>query len=799
MKRWLKVASWAAALLAVALLVSAVVRVASLELPSDPREHASRGPSRIYSQPLVLRPRAWVEADDLEAQLQGAGYRQVDGRPQRPGEYARDGGRFRIDARAFRDAAGEEPGGRVRVAISPEGRVESLADAQGELEVVRIEGVPLGGFFPKSGRDREPVRLDRLPAHVVDAVLAIEDQRFFDHPGFDLRRTAGAMISNLRAGRVVEGGSTLTQQLAKNLYLTRERTLWRKLQELPLALLLEAKLDKREILEAYCNEVYFGQAGPVAIHGVASAARHFFGKRPEELRLSEAALLAGLLRGPILYEPRRAPELARARRDEVLARMREQGRIDEAAYVAARAEPLGVREPWSPPSSARWFLDGVRREIQERFHDVDLARAGWRFDTTLDLRLQRLAERAVVRGVARIEERTPKLVRPESPLQAALVALDPKSGAVLALVGGRDYGATQFDRAREAHRQPGSLFKPVAALAALAPELGEPPRFTLATLLDDEPFAMDTPEGPWQPHNHDAQFRGPVTLRQAIEHSLNVPMVRLGQLVGPRRIVRAARLLGIESPLHAVPSLVLGTSETTLLEMTRAFGVLAARGWRADLRTLVMARDADGAIALEAPPQGAHALDPALAYVVTSVLRGVVDHGTGAAVRAHGYQGPLAGKTGTTDEYRDAWFVGYTPELVAGVWLGFDDGASLRQSASRAALPVFAEFARGALGPSGGRDFPTPEGVEQIRVVAAPGHPAGLRCGGDPEVFLEGTGPYEGCEPWEWLDDAGEVRSIGDWLRDQPWWPGRRLPQVAAPPPAPRSASEGRQPEPDSD
>jgi penicillin-binding protein 1B len=783
MKRWLAYASWAAALLAVALLVSAVVRVASLELPSDPREHASRGPSRIYSQPLALREGAVIHPDDLEAQLRGAGYRQVEADRLRPGDYARAGRRFRIDARPFGSAGGEEPGGLVRVRISGEGRVESLADAQGRRDLLRIEGVALGGFFPKSGRDREPVRLDQLPVHVVDAVLAIEDQRFFDHPGFDLRRTVGALLSNLRAGRVVEGGSTLTQQLAKNLYLTRERTVWRKLQELPLALLLEAKLDKREILEAYCNEVYFGQAGGVAIHGVASAARHFFGKRPEELRLSEAALLAGLLRGPILYEPRRSPGLARARRDEVLARMLEQGRIDADAYAAARAEPLGVREPWSPPSSTRWFTDGVRREILQRFADVDLGRAGWRFETTLDLRLQRQAERAVARGVARVEERTPKLVRQGSPLQAALVALDPKTGALLALIGGRDYGSTQFDRAREARRQPGSLFKPVAALAALAPEVGEPPRFTLVTLLDDEPFAMDTPEGPWQPANHDDAFRGPVTLRQALEHSLNVPMVRLGQQVGPRRIVRAARQLGIESPLHAVPSLVLGTSETTLLEMTRAFGVLAARGWLAQTRSLALARDADGAIALEAPPQGAHALDPALAHLITSALRGVVDHGTGASVRAHGFQGPLAGKTGTTDDYRDAWFVGYTPELVAGVWMGFDDGASLRQSASRAALPVFAEFARGALGPAGGRDFPTPEGVEQIRVVAAPGHPAGLRCGGETEVFLEGTGPYEGCDPWEWVDDSGEIRSFGDWLRGRPWWPGRRLPQVAAPPP----------------
>jgi membrane peptidoglycan carboxypeptidase len=247
--------------------------------------------------------------------------------------------------------------------------------------------------------------------------------------------------------------------------------------------------------------------------------------------------------------------------------------------------------------------------------------------------------------------------------------------------------------------------------------------------------------------------------------------------------VRAARSLGIESPMHAVPSLVLGTSETTLLEMTRAYAVLAARGWRAELRTLVGARDADGAIALELTPAGTNAIDPALADLLTSALRGVVDRGTGASLRSR-FTGPLAGKTGTTDEYRDAWFVGYTPSLVVGVWMGFDDGASLHQSASRAALPLFAEFAVGALGQTGDRDFPPPRGLEEIRVVATPGHPAGIRCGGEPELFLAGTGPTEGCEPFQWIDaGANGIRSFGDWLRERIPWPN--LPPVGAGPPEP--------------
>jgi penicillin-binding protein 1B len=784
MKRWLALGLAGALAFAAALLISAAVRLRSLELPS--RDDASPGPSRIFSRPLLLKLRAPVSADALEDHLRGAGYHPAAAAKVAPGEYRRDGRRFAIGAREFVDAAGDEPGGRVQVELSRDGRVTDLRRDGGGVAQVRIEGAEIAAFLPKSGRDSVPVRLDALPEHLIGAVLAIEDQRFFEHGGLDWRRIGGALHSNLRALRIVEGGSTLTQQLVKNLYLTRERSLWRKLQEIPLAALLEWRLDKREILEAYLNEVYLGQAGGVAIHGVGAAARHFFGKRPEELALHESALLAGLLRGPMLYAPRREPERARARRDDVLARMREQQRIDEPTYTAARARPLGVLERWTPPASARWFTERVRREIAQRFHDVDLTRAGWRFETTLDLRLQRAAEHAVAFGIARVEDRKQSLRRDDVPLQGGLVAIDPRTGALLALVGGRDYGLQQFDHATEARRQPGSLFKPVAVLAALAPEGVEPPRFTLATLIDDEPFAMATPQGTWQPANHDEHYRGLVTLREALEHSLNVPMVRVGQQVGIRRVVRAARQLGIESPLRAVPSLVLGTSESTLLEMTRAYGVLAARGWRADLRTLVSARDADGAIAFEAPPQGVHAVDPALVYVLTAALRGVVDRGTGAGVRAW-FGGPLAGKTGTTDDYRDAWFVGYTPELVAGVWIGFDDGASLHQSASRAAVPVFGEFAQAALGVYGGRDFPVPLGVETARVAAAPGEPGGLRCGDEPEVFLEGTAPYAPCSPFEWVDAEGVVRSVGDWIRERRWWPGREreplLPPVGAAPP----------------
>ena len=592
-------------------------------------------------------------------------------------------------------------------------------------------------------------------------MLAIEDQRFYEHPGFDPRRIVGALVANMKAGRIVQGGSTLTQQLVKNLYLTRERTWLRKLEEIPLALLLERNHSKEMILETYLNEVYLGQDGRVAIHGFGAASDHFFGKDVRELEVHEAALLAGMLRGPILYSPRRSEERARRRRDVVLERMVLSGSLAANDAEAARQRSLGVIPRRKVARSTQYFVDSIRPALEERFTPEQLTEGGLSIHTSLDPRLQRLAEQAVATGVAALEEKTESLQRPEGPLQAALVAVSPRSGHVLAMVGGRQYGRTQFNRAVDAKRQPGSVFKPVAALAALTPAGNEPPDYTLATVLEDEPLAIPTPEGDWQPGNHDKEFRGMVTLRQAMEHSYNIPMIRLGMELGPRRVVRAARRLGIRSRLRGVPSLVLGTSEVSLLEMTRAYGVLAAEGFRAEQRDVLAVHDAAGELIHSEPNKGGYSLEPAHAHLVTSVLQGVVNRGTGFGVRARGFSGPVAGKTGTTDEYRDAWFIGYTPDLAIGVWVGFDDGTPLRHSGSRAALPIFAEFLIDAVGPHGGRGFRVPMGVERTAVIAAEGHPSGLRCSGEPEeVFLEGTLPVERCDGWNWFADRPETYPI---------------------------------------
>ena len=593
---------------------------------------------------------------------------------------------------------------------------------------------------------RIPVRLDQLPDHLIEAVLAIEDQRFHQHHGLDVRRIGGALVANLKAGGIAQGGSTITQQLAKNLYLTARRTPLRKVREAAMALVLEARHDKREILEAYLNEIYLGHDGGRAIHGVGAAARFYFGKETSRISLAESALLAGMIHAPNRYAPTRHPRAARERRNLVLAVMTGQERISRS--LAERAARSGVPTRVWPARSVdgRHFRDYIRPKVPRR-----LPRRGTAVHTTLDASMQRIAERAVRHGLDRLRTQG---------VEAALVAIDPRSGDVLAMVGGRDYGASQFDRATVARRQPGSAFKPIVALAALERRDGEDPSFTLATYVEDEPLRVRTPSGPWQPANYDRRFRGRVTVREAMEQSLNVPFARIGLAVGPERIVATARRLGISSPLSPVPSLALGSSEVTLLELVRAYGVLAAGGALAQERTLL----SQGPYGDEPEPAQAapatQVVDPAVAYLVTSTLEGVVARGTGRALNASGRYESVAGKTGTSNDWRDAWFVAYTPSLVVGAWVGFDDGRSLGTTGAGAALPIVARFLDGIDTGEDWDSFEVPDGITERYIAREDG--GWLSECGEREIFLTGTEPSEagGCLPFH-LPSWGEVREWG--------------------------------------
>ena len=586
--------------------------------------------------------------------------------------------------------------------------------------------VMIGTTAGMADERRVPVSIADVPDRMIEAVLAVEDQRFYGHHGLDFRRIGGALVANIRAGEVSQGGSTITQQLAKNLFLSAERTPLRKLREAAMALVLEIRYDKATILEAYLNEVYFGQDGPRPIQGIGAAARFFFGRDVGDLGLSEAALLAGMIQAPNHYSPIRHDRLARQRRNLVLALMVAQERISRKSAEQAGRVRIVARSWPAPTLDARHFRDLVMAAPQGK-----LPARGGAIYTTLDPSLQRAAERAVRGGLDGFRARD---------AQAALVAIDPRTGDILALVGGRDYGASQFNRAVDARRQPGSAFKPLVALAAFHRDGDQAPAFTLATRVDDAPLRVETRTGPWEPSNYDGTFRGEVTVRQAIEQSLNVPFARIGLAIGPARIVATARRLGIASPLKAVPSLALGSSEVSLLELVRAYGVFATGGELASTRAVLGRSTTGSGIVTGSQPQVARVADPAEVYLVTSALQGVIERGTGRALEAGGRFGAIAGKTGTSNDWRDAWFVAYSPSLVVGVWVGYDDGRSLGMSGAQAALPIVARFLNGAEPDEQSESFPVPDGIETARVGSG-----WSECDAE-EVFLAGTAPANECD-----------------------------------------------------
>lgn len=606
----------------------------------------------------------------------------------------------------------------------------------------RDAAVVIGPLNPALNEERIPVRLEDVPEHLLAAVLAVEDQRFYAHHGLDPRRIAGALVANVKAGGVSQGGSTITQQLAKNLFLTARRTSLRKIREAAFATVLELRYTKAEILEAYLNEIYLGQNGGAAIHGVGAAARYYFGKPVERITLAESALLAGMIRSPNRLAPTRHADAARDRRDLVLGLMLAQNRADSADVARARRSRVSTRA--NPPAriDGRYFRDYVAASIRG-----NLRPRGTAIYTTLDATLQRSGERAIARGMAR-------LGKPGA--QAALVAIDPRTGDVLAMVGGADYGTSQFNRAVDALRQPGSAFKPFVALTALEARENGRPAFTLATMVEDEPLSVSTPQGAWQPVNYDRGYRGEVTVREALEYSYNVPFARIGIAVGPRQVAATAQRLGITSKLSPVPSLALGSSEVTLLELVRAYGVLATQGDLADTRTVAGYRIGDRDQALVDTQTIRRVADPAATFLVTSALQGAVRHGTGAGLSTGRFRGDVAGKTGTSNDWRDAWFVAYSPTLVVGAWVGYDDGRSLRLAGSAAAVPIVSDFFAN-MGVVSGESFRVPDGVEE-HYVGGNWWSCGQR-----EYFLEGTAPDGGCD-FRW--------NIGD--QDRERWRGVR-------------------------
>ena len=752
--RWLRVALLAGAGAALAFGLSALI---PKPLP-DPALS-----NRVLARPHRIAVGQNIEATRLVRRIERLGYRRTKSAHPGTGEYFRDGDRIAVNRRAFTGPSEVVPAMSFEVRVGWGDHVEEIydEDAGEPRREAWLEPETLGALADDAPVDRLLVTPGDLPGHLLDALFVVEDRRFREHHGVDLFRLGGALIANLRARGVREGGSTITQQLVKNVFLSHERTLIRKLREVWLALRVERAHTKDEILQAYLNTIYLGQRGPIAVVGIEAAARHYFGHSAHTLSLQESALLVGMIRGPGFYSPWTHTEHALERRNQVLAMMADQKVISEKQRDAAAKRPLG--NVAKPPASARprWLLAKLERDLASALPDVDLREDRVAVFTGMDAELQVAAESAVKTGVEQLERSYERLRKRGAKLQAALVALDPSTGAVLAYVGGSRWSENQFDHVDQARRQPGSAFKPIVLLAALARRGDGLPAFTLASLLRDEPIEVATPQGVWSPQNYEKEFRGPITLRHALEDSVNVPFARVGLEIGPEAIVETAHRLGIESRLDPVPSLALGAGEVSPLELARAYATIANGGQRVAVRTIFHVTDDEGKPLLEESVERERAFDPAEIALVRSALEGAVNRGTGYPLRALGYRGPVAGKTGTTNDARDAWFVGFTPELVAAVWIGFDDGAPLGLTGAQAALPIFGRFLIGALGPNGGEDFAEARGLERVAVNESTGLRASFFCWGDDEWFLAGTAPTESCGP-DWQEDARFARELPD-------------------------------------
>lgn len=582
------------------------------------------------------------------------------------------------------------------------------------------------------------IPLAKIPKTLRDAVIAVEDARFYSHFGVDPTGVARAIYQNLRHGRIVEGGSTITQQLARVLFLTSDRRLDRKISELVLALELEHRYSKDQILEMYLNRVYFGHGA----YGVEAAAKTYFGKPVTELSLSEAALLAGIPRAPGLYSPFNYPDLALRRRTHVLNRMVETGVLKPA--VAQWAETAGLRlVPPDRRTTGLYFVEFVREMLIEKYGEDMVFRGGLQVHTTLSPRLQRLAEQALLQGLKNLESRTlpvPASKRgiPSGAPEGAILTIEPGTGYIKAMVGGADFFRSEFNRAVTAKRQPGSAFKPFVYLAALEAGL------TPATWIEDSPVSYKIGQNgkPWRPANYGGKYNGAITLQQGLEESVNVATVKLQEKIGIQRTIGLAHRLGIRSPLHEDLSLALGTSDLSLLELTGAYAALANQGVWISPTPIRYITDAQGKLLEMYVPQLQRAISRELAYVITHMLMGVVERGTGKTAKALGR--PIAGKTGTTNDYSNAWFIGYTPSLVTGVWVGYDQPRSLgkEETGARAALPIWIRYMGKALANTPDENFPVPEGVVSVPVDLN----ASGTCARPVEMaFLQGTEPSNTC------------------------------------------------------
>jgi penicillin-binding protein 1B len=718
---------------------------------------------RVFARPLEIRRGDNVSQKELLDRLNDLGYAQRT-QAQTPGEFAVDGPLVSIVPRAgshkgkplivsFQRTAAPRRKGRAPVEPAIGTRIESLSVAKQSVSRVTLDAPMLTALIQARVKRRQ-VPLAALPSRMVDAVLAIEDQRYYSHPGVDPIRIVGAIFTNLFGNRpYLEGASTITQQLARNFFLTQElaleqqsgqRSPFRKLKEQFMAVVLVTRATKDEVLELYLNDVYLGNRGSFAIHGVAEAARLYFGKDVNNLSIGEAATIAGIIQSPNVLSPFNSPAKARDRRNVVLHAM------ERGGYISADAAAAAVKEPLTPvaralDAEAPYFVDFVGQALAEQFPAVTQTTDAVDVYTTLDLHLQRLAQDAVSTGITKVDQLLSRRKRPRVP-QAALIAVDPRTGDILAMVGGRSYNQSQYNRAVSANRQPGSVFKPFVYLAAFERAAEEGTGLSPATLVNDEPTTFDANGTPWTPSNYEGEYDGEITLRRALAMSRNAATVKVAEAAGYDRVADLWRRIGAGTAPRAFPSIALGVFEATPYDIAAAYTIFSNGGEKRALRPLLRIQRGEHEIVAKDPAVRRVARADTT-YLVTNMMRSVLSEGTGAAVRASGFGLDAAGKTGTTNDLRDAWFVGFTPELLTVVWVGLDDNQALGLSGAQAALPIWLAFMQRALAGRADHPFEVPDNVNFVDIDRDTGATAISGCLRVlHEAFLSGSEPKQICE-----------------------------------------------------
>lgn len=729
-------------------------------------------PAKVYARPLELFSSMQLSADAFAQELTLLGYRNADCPPptlapikpgrrvserrrlqlpapesckpppegqetplDKPGVYTRRGEIFNVMTRDFIFGDGAEPSRKVRVTFAGDLLVDIVSlDEREAPGLLRLDPPEIAGIYPSHYEDRILVRAKDLPPVLVDALLAVEDRAFFEHAGINPKGIIRAMMANLRAGRTVQGGSTLTQQLVRNQFLSNERSYKRKINEMLMAILIDARYSKDAILEAYSNAIFLGQDGSRAIHGFGLASQYYFGEALEDLDLHQLALLIGMIKGPSVYDPRKSPEQALERRALVLDVMADQNLASAEDIAIAKAMPLGVLpETASGITAYPAFLQVVQHQLQKYYKAQDLVMEGLRIFTTLDPRVQATTEQSMASSLPRLERSQPRA----RPLQGAAVVADTRTGELLAVVGDRSPKRIGFNRAFSARRQIGSLIKPITYLTALE----QPDRYTLVTLINDSRLVYRAGGRRWTPANYDRRFHGRVTLRDALARSYNIPAVRVGLDMDVINVVEMLHRLGLEREIKPYPALLLGALDASPLEVAQVYATMANGGFRIPLRAIREVTDADGKPLQHYAMDVVKAVDPGAAYLIIDGMQQVIKSGTASAMRSKISSSlNIAGKTGTTDDYRDSWFSGFSGDRLAVVWVGRDDnrptGLSGGSGALRAWMDIMANFKLEPLEPT------PPANVQEVWVNPRNGLQLGGGCRGGQRVpFLEGSGP----------------------------------------------------------